>query len=307
LYRGAISESGSPAIFTQFQAGLLLEQAELFTECPFSLFDCLALAPDDDLLYLQFNIQIEPPVYVFPSIDGVLIKDQPWHYFKDHSLDVHVIIGDSVNEWADFYEDFFDGVCYDIYSLNADEVVEFVDAYYGERLQNTIQSLYDWTTLASPSFDLYQLTVDIGNDNDWLCPNLYIASHIKDSYVYEFTATPSQDPCWGASHFLETFYLYNTEYYEFCGLFTDLFDEYGIPTTFPSAQDLALQNQMIKYWSDFVKHKDPNSSGSPKWPTYKKEQNINLGYTIDYTTGYHKEQCDLLWNDFFKIQHPSPL
>jgi para-nitrobenzyl esterase len=76
-------------------------------------------------------------------------------------------------------------------------------------------------------------------------------------YAYEFTdrQAPTPDPFRtlpfpvGASHSLELRYL---------------FDVGGAPALTPPQQ--RLSNQMIDYWSDFVRSGDPATEGQPAWP-----------------------------------------
>jgi para-nitrobenzyl esterase len=78
-------------------------------------------------------------------------------------------------------------------------------------------------------------------------------------YAYEFTdrQAPTPDPFRtlpfpvGASHSLELRYL---------------FDVGGAPALTPAQQELS--NQMIDYWSNFVRTGDPAAEGQPAWPEF---------------------------------------
>ena len=77
-------------------------------------------------------------------------------------------------------------------------------------------------------------------------------------YRYRFDmAPPASDanaPKMGAYHSAEIEYV-----------FGQLDSKAGVPWR---AEDRALSEQMMKYWSNFAKNGDPNGPGLPKWPKY---------------------------------------
>jgi para-nitrobenzyl esterase len=97
-------------------------------------------------------------------------------------------------------------------------------------------------------------------DSMFACVDDRIAQEIGRTapvYAYEFTdrQAPTPDPLRtlpfpiGASHSLELRYL---------------FDVGGAPALTPAQQ--VLSNQMIDYWSNFVRTGDPAAAGLPEWP-----------------------------------------
>lgn len=97
-------------------------------------------------------------------------------------------------------------------------------------------------------------------DSMFACIDDRIAQEIGRTgpvYAYEFTdrQAPAPDPLRalpfpvGASHSLELRYL---------------FDVGGAPPLNPAQQELS--NQMIDYWSNFVRTGDPAVAGAPEWP-----------------------------------------
>ena len=99
-------------------------------------------------------------------------------------------------------------------------------------------------------------------DSVFACPTDRIASglaHTGPVYAYEFNdrTAPAPDPLRaapfpvGASHSLELRYL---------------FDVGGAPPLNPAQRELS--DQMVSYWSQFVKNGTPEVSGLPDWPRW---------------------------------------
>jgi para-nitrobenzyl esterase len=61
------------------------------------------------------------------------------------------------------------------------------------------------------------------------------------------------------------------------------------------ADDIALSEEMVGYWTSFAKTGDPNGGGSPKWPPYvtSSDQNIELAKNISVKKGLDQAACDL--------------
>jgi para-nitrobenzyl esterase len=119
-------------------------------------------------------------------------------------------------------------------------------------------------------------------DSVFACPTDRIASGLARAdtvYAYEFNdrTAPAPDPLRavpfpvGASHSLELRYL---------------FDVGGAPPLNPAQRELS--DQMIAYWSQFVKNGTPEASGLPDWPQFGEDgkrmslQTAQLTITEDF-------------------------
>jgi para-nitrobenzyl esterase len=109
----------------------------------------------------------------------------------------------------------------------------------------------------SPSIELGALS-----DADFVCgarnADLLLSQYVP-TYAYEFhdeTAPPFFPVSFpqGDSHFIEVQYLFDLE-------------AFGITPTFTADQQ-ALSNTMIGYWTQFAKTGNPNSTGAPTWSQY---------------------------------------
>jgi para-nitrobenzyl esterase len=126
---------------------------------------------------------------------------------------------------------------------------------------------------ADPVISLYPLSADptspsieLGALGDalFVCParnaDLLLSQYVS-TYAYEFhdeTAPPVFfQPSFplGDAHFIEVQYLF------------DLGAFFGITPTFTADQQ-ALSNTMIGYWTQFAKTGNPNSEGAPVWSQY---------------------------------------
>ena len=125
-------------------------------------------------------------------------------------------------------------------------------------------------------------------DGEFACPADRMAIGLARSapvYAYEFNdrTAPAPDPFRrvpfpvGASHGLELRYL---------------FDIGGAPTLNPDQR--RLSDQMIDYWSQFVKTGTPDVPGEPQWPQFSSDgkrlslQTPEPSITTDYAA---RHQC----------------
>jgi carboxylesterase type B len=68
-----------------------------------------------------------------------------------------------------------------------------------------------------------------------------------------------------------------------------------IPYT-PTADEVALANDMMDYWSRFAATGDPNGEGTRRWLPYdaKHDNVFRLDVTKSTIKGYHNDRCDYL-------------
>jgi para-nitrobenzyl esterase len=125
-------------------------------------------------------------------------------------------------------------------------------------------------------------------DSIFACPTDRIASglaHTNPVYAYEFNdrTAPAPDPLRavpfpvGASHSLELRYL---------------FDVGGAPPLNPAQRELS--DQMISYWSQFVRNGAPEVSGLPDWPQLGadgKRMSLQTGQLTITTDFSVRHQC----------------
>lgn len=144
---------------------------------------------------------------------------------------------------------------------------------------NKVAARYPISDYSTP-----RLTLDaIVTDKFFFCPTRRafqaLAANKNDLYVYLFARALESRKANGAEHGLELGFVFNT-----IG---------KINSTPPTPQEIQLSELMLKYWSNFAKTGDPNSSGLPAWPTYKK--NGDKTFVLDVTTstakGFRKQFC----------------
>ncbi len=69
---------------------------------------------------------------------------------------------------------------------------------------------------------------------------------------------------------------------------------FGNPLTPPPPEDVALSEQMMKYWANFARTGNPNSDDLPAWPlyTHADRRNILLDIPISTERDYAAEDCN---------------
>ena len=100
-------------------------------------------------------------------------------------------------------------------------------------------------------------------------------------YRYFFTHTFAGGPLavLGAFHGAELFFV---------------FGNLATPTHQPTAEETALSDAMIGYWSRFAATGNPNGGGAPEWPRAKAgaDPYLQLDTTITAADGVRTAQCD---------------
>ena len=108
------------------------------------------------------------------------------------------------------------------------------------------------------------------------------------AWEYHFSYLPeaAKDSKRGVSHASELAYVFGT-----------------IPATADQATR-QVSEAMVKYWTQFAKSGDPNQSGLPEWPAFRKgnESYLEIATPIHAAKDLNKEKEDL----FEKIVRPAP-
>lgn len=139
---------------------------------------------------------------------------------------------------------------------------------------------------------------DFFSDFLYVCPIRNISTNIVSAgnaktFVYIFNASvpipdfiPVQQKCSEyACHSADLMYVFGS------------FDKFVALGVIPSADQLALSNQMIRYWSNFAKKRNPNGVGLARWPKFisdtDKQRYLILQTSGNFDTKNHKRrECD---------------
>lgn len=252
LFHGAIAQSGARAIgdptFVQVRSLASAEQRGVrfaATRGAKTLGELRALTVEQILAGVELD-KPDPgedgdaslPVFR-PAIDGwVLPHSVAETYALGLQQDIPVMTGFNRDEMGAVPEPqvslaAFRQAARDIYGELADELFE----------------LYPATNDASAGEAQNKVARDRMRASSWLWASAWKQKARSNVYTYFWTHTPP-DPR-GASHSAELRYVFNT------------LDQFDMPWT---QQDREAAERMSSYWSNFVKHGDPNGPGLPQWP-----------------------------------------
>ena len=123
------------------------------------------------------------------------------------------------------------------------------------------------------------------------CPSKLVAEARSQqlsspTYVYEFTRVPDWEhsETMGAFHALEIGYVFGGS------------RMFGMEQIEYEAEDKALSETMMDYWTAFAANGDPNGPGRPHWPAYNpaSDEHLELDSEVTVKSGLFKEVNDLL-------------
>ena len=131
-----------------------------------------------------------------------------------------------------------------------------------------VETQYPLSAFASPSEAL-----SAAQSDKFVCPNLPAADAIsKYSPVFEYEFADRDAPTFETASFPYKAYHTAEIQYLFPG-FKGVFKG-PAPTLSKDQQRLAVQ--IKSYWATFARNGDPNSSHTPAWPRYRKDQIFSL-------------------------------
>lgn len=190
----------------------------------------------------------EPP-FLQPYVDGYLLRDSVLNCIKNHSLDDHTtyLVGCAKDEARSMRNRF-----------------RATPASLNEKLQNCYgpySKEYRESVCYGTEEEAFQFQLEHGFTEDMYVYSmafclLHQAESRKSVYMYHFERPlPGDDN--GAFHACEHWYVFKTLsrcWRKFCGI------------------DYELSDHIVNYWSNFVKHQDPNDGTLPKWEGFNKRQ-----------------------------------
>jgi len=184
----------------------------------------------------------------WPIMDGWVIPDDQYKlYAAGRYNDVPVLAGYNSDEGASFGN-----------LTSRDAYLTSVRDRYG-RFAERLLSVYPWGEGAAR-----KTARDLSRDttfgwHTWTWARLQTKTGKSQAYLYYFDQHPihaadSPQAGFGSPHAAEMPYVFSHFVFR------------NSPP--PTADDLALSDAMISYWTNFAKRHDPNGPGLPAWPVY---------------------------------------
>jgi para-nitrobenzyl esterase len=219
-----------------------------------------------------------------PNMDGHVFPQQPIQAIEQgHAPAMPVIIGNTAGEtwgWADGAGKVTDEASY----------AAAIDKVFGAAARGAILALYPTSAFASPRHAFARLTTDA----EFTCTSRRVARALARAqkapvYRYVFEHALENDPelkALGPIHTIEHAFLFGWQ------------GKYR-----PDGVDLAVQRQMVGYWSRMAKTGDPNGGGDPDWPAASAagEPYLEIGAASAARSSDANTHCDfwdktpLLW------------
>ena len=210
-----------------------------------------------------------------PNMDGYLFPDQPISLIKQGRYPaMPVIIGNTTDEtlaWADTA-----GPVTDEASFGA-----AINKVFGASARDGILALYPVSAYPSARRAFAQATTDA----EFTCKSrsvalALIAAQKQPVYRYLFNHPLENDPrlkALGATHTVEHPFLFGWQ-----GSYR------------PSDTDLAVQRQLVGYWTRMARTDNPNSARDPEWPAVSenKDTYLEIGTTTAVQSGPRDAHCD---------------
>jgi para-nitrobenzyl esterase len=219
-----------------------------------------------------------------PNVGGHVFPEQPYKAIAEHGAPVKAaIIGNTAREtwqWADSA-----GVVKDAASYAA-----AIDTVFGSDVRPRIIAQYPLSDYPSPRAAFTQVTTDAL----FTCQSVRVAHELTQAgatvYRYLYDHVTANDPemkALGPVHTAEHQFFFNWE-----GSYT------------PAPSDLALQRQMLGYWTRMATDLNPNAPGAVTWPATTRDRNtyLDFGETVSVQDGPTSAHCGF-WDS---VALPSP-
>ncbi|HYZ15533.1 MAG TPA: carboxylesterase family protein [Candidatus Acidoferrum sp.] len=219
-----------------------------------------------------------------PNVDGHVFPEQPIKAIVEHGAPVRsAIIGNTAREtwqWADSA-----GVVTDAISYAA-----AIDRVFGAEVRERIIAAYPLSAYPTPRTAFAQLTTDAL----FTCQSVRVAHALARSgatvYRYLFDHVTENDAemrAVGPVHTAEHQFFFNWE-----GRYT------------PTASDLAVQRQLLGYWTRMATDLNPNGDDALTWPATRegRDDYLEIGETLAIKNGPSSARCSF-WDT---IALPSP-
>lgn len=166
-----------------------------------------------------------------------------------------------------------------------------------ENYDNYISDIKNTYTEGSQLLDLYNLNNKLEREKNTISlfgderygAQMRLLSQInnENTYLYYFTRTPPRkNQTLGAYHMAEVPLIFGTNDFIFKA----------------NDEDLNMAKKMRKYWTNFAKTGDPNSSELEKWDMYNIENDswLNINHDINFEKVSIKEKLDILQDSLMK-------
>jgi para-nitrobenzyl esterase len=203
-----------------------------------------------DLRKLSAEDLLKQEWQALPHLDGAVFTEQPKQSFAaGHQNKAPVLLG-----W------------------NADEGVDLAPAVTAANYESALQSSFDPQTVlfllaqypgktdAQAMASSQHLTNDLEGAQHFTWATMQQKTNTQPVYIYYYVHSPAEPP---AEH--------PCTYGCKAGHGSEVRFAYGLLWREPRAwnnDDLAMQKQMLGYWTNFAKTGDPNSERWPKWPVF---------------------------------------
>ena len=227
------------------------------------------------------------PLHFAPVGDGIVVSEALWSARDErHWQDVPLIIGTTANELTAM------GI---MPSVMIPEMVagfwqmfqpweSYVQRIFGEQAERVL-TLYPADTPEEVYSALDRLGTDLMTCYCKLSAALLSEQVSSPTYMYQFARVPDWEhsETMGAFHTLEIGYVFGgprmwMQHIEY------------------EAEDKALSETMMDYWTTFAATGDPNGPGRPDWPVYDPASEDYLEFDVEVTVKSEmvNEICDLM-------------